>query len=52
MTNDHLTMQHNNISINEPVASIPLGSKGQDPTNFFPCPHPHIGGPGLNVHNY
>ena len=22
----------------------------QDPTNFFPCPGPHIGGPGLNFH--
>jgi len=27
-----------------------LGSWGQDPTNFFPCPGPHIGGPRLNFH--
>jgi len=28
----------------------PGGVLGQDPTNFFPCPGPHIGGPGLNFH--
>jgi len=32
------------------VASISVGSWGQDPTNFFPCPGPHISGPGLNFH--
>ena len=33
-----------------PVTSIPVGSWGQDPTNFFPCPGPYIGGPRLDFH--
>ena len=37
-------------TLNVPSGVNPGGVLGSGPTNFFPCPGPHIGGPRLNFH--